>query len=84
MAKSIVPTAPTNTANAVLYFDTSTFYDLIMFWFVAYNTACGSGMFRCSSSQCIDVKLRCNNEVDCIDGSDELRCTSVNDKKRQV
>ena len=39
--------------------------------------ACGRQKIECKSQkQCIDILLICNGVSDCIDGSDEERCTS--------
>lgn len=36
--------------------------------------ACSKGKFKCNNGACIDEKLRCNNIVNCNDGSDEFDC----------
>ena len=33
--------------------------------------------FTCSSGQCIDIEMYCDNHVDCKDGSDEDDCTHI-------
>lgn len=39
---------------------------------------CGAGEFHCVTSiECIPTALRCDGQEDCMDGSDELNCTSV-------
>ncbi|XP_055304959.1 basement membrane-specific heparan sulfate proteoglycan core protein isoform X6 [Sitodiplosis mosellana] len=40
--------------------------------------ACSKDKFKCNNGACIDGKLRCNNVVNCNDGSDELDCAPGN------
>jgi len=35
---------------------------------------CGMGEFSCSDGECIDERLKCDDNYDCADGSDELDC----------
>ncbi len=36
--------------------------------------ACTVSQFECSNGACIDIGLRCNDDFDCDDMSDELGC----------
>ena len=36
--------------------------------------SCGSNQFTCASGQCVNTGDRCNEQMDCDDGSDELDC----------
>lgn len=43
-------------------------------------TACQSYEFGCATGgQCVPQAWRCDGETDCMDGSDEQRCTSLCD-----
>ena len=42
---------------------------------------CPEGQWRCVSGQCIDPLLRCDNKVDCTDGSDEFYAGCVTPRK---
>ena len=35
---------------------------------------CSSTQFTCSNRQCVPISARCNNVVECTDGSDERNC----------
>lgn len=32
---------------------------------------CSENQFRCYSGECLDLKMKCNNQVDCLYGEDE-------------
>ena len=36
---------------------------------------CANNEFRCADGQCIDLPWRCDDDVDCDDGSDEQNCS---------
>ncbi|TRY78459.1 hypothetical protein TCAL_11687 [Tigriopus californicus] len=38
-------------------------------------TVCEEGSYTCDSGECIDLTLRCENNQNCEDGSDEIQCT---------
>ncbi|XP_071479555.1 uncharacterized protein [Diadema antillarum] len=38
---------------------------------------CASGLFQCTSRECIQEVFLCNGNSDCSDGSDELQCPTV-------
>ena len=39
--------------------------------------SCNYGDFQCSASgRCIEASMRCDNRLDCDDGSDEAECDS--------
>ena len=40
-------------------------------------TDCTSNQFRCSNGECIS---RCNYMLNCIDGSDEIGCSELEDE----
>lgn len=39
--------------------------------------ACTVNQFECSNGDCIDIGLRCNDDFDCGDMSDEVNCSAV-------
>ena len=41
---------------------------------------CGTGEFKCDNGQCIKYNLRCNNDAECSDGSDETSCGCSSDQ----
>lgn len=46
---------------------------------------CESDQFRCNSGTCIHLYLKCDNKMDCEDGSDEINCnTSIEFLKKLV
>ena len=40
-------------------------------------TGCTEGEFTCDDGQCVEMEQRCNQESDCRDESDELRCKLI-------
>ena len=38
---------------------------------VEVGSNCQTNQFECSSGECIELRLVCNNHPDCLDGSDE-------------
>jgi len=43
--------------------------------FISGNYTCDEHEFQCANKVCISELLRCDHNVDCIDGSDELDCS---------
>lgn len=41
------------------------------------NRTCRLSQFRCDTGLCIDRALRCNEEPECPDRSDEMQCCNV-------
>lgn len=41
-------------------------------------------MYKCLVGNCIDAKLYCDKIEDCIDGSDEANCPTVEQEAQQV
>ena len=37
---------------------------------------CTEGQFKCNDGRCIIFSYKCDNETDCVDGSDEENCTT--------
>ena len=37
--------------------------------------ACSSGEFACKDGNCISIQWQCDQETDCLDGSDEDNCS---------
>ena len=42
---------------------------------VDFTEACSRGEFHCTSGECIAFGERCDREENCVDGSDERRCS---------
>ena len=41
-------------------------------------SSCSSNQFQCVEGHCIDLKNRCNEVQECLDGSDEFLCCESN------
>ena len=53
---------------------TCTSYSDRFFCFQTDFPPCEAIEFRCNNSQCIDIELRCDAKIDCLDASDEGNC----------
>lgn len=42
-----------------------------------FHIACKADQFQCLNGACIDLRLRCNRQYDCSDGSDEENCPTA-------
>lgn len=41
--------------------------------------SCAENQFKCNNSRCIISSYKCDNQIDCLDGSDEVNCTKGKD-----
>lgn len=46
--------------------------DIVTVWFIAVSRNCSDQEFRCANARCIPIQWQCDNEKDCLDGSDEV------------
>ena len=56
-------------SNEESHFETSTRHP--------FQKICPDGFFKCTNSECIAAKWRCDGHYDCDDLSDELNCTTI-------
>ena len=63
------------TPKRSLYYEKNLYFINIIFSFLAtVSTTCGSSDFTCDNGNCIDAVLKCDQENDCGDNSDERNC----------
>ncbi|XP_076114031.1 uncharacterized protein LOC143082295 isoform X1 [Mytilus galloprovincialis] len=68
-----------NTTSSVI---TKRLYIMVKNARSSIDHKCGSNQFKCEgSSHCIALHYRCNNWTDCEDGSDEIHCIGLCEKK---
>ena len=41
----------------------------------ATSQRCQPNQFECKNGQCVDVNKKCDQQIDCSDGSDEANCS---------
>lgn len=45
-----------------------------MVFFILLTESCGFDDFRCNDNKCIESSRRCDRQVDCPGGEDEMNC----------
>ena len=74
MLDPIYPGVTSYLASAISH-DIFTMYWFMFFaWCLSVQPVCSEAEFMCGNGQCIPLAQRCDLNMDCADGTDEITC----------